>query len=349
MRSGPRTDPSPASGPPAPGSPGPSPAEVAWHGLGVGRPGFLLYVLFMWGSKGLLAWAGGPAVDTVIQGWIVFCLIVAFTLLLGAVAMLARRGASRHATLMALGLVLFTLEHLRTSFTSRDIALLLQSTLLGYLLFRGKPRDGYTLRMYLYALVVTSVVLFLDTTLQGLLPRYAYRGHEIQRGIYLAWVGMLMARARNVDAPLRLHLRLRPRRTYDGRRPLVDLHLYPLDLLIVLVALLTGAFYQNLEQASPPAIPRGAWVSNDARMRLELDGEGKGLLQRGEEDLPLYYAVKGNPLDGYRLRVHPVAGRPADHPSWRPIPFPDGFRIIAREPRIVLEAGGKRFDPSPAD
>jgi hypothetical protein len=167
---------------------------------------------------------------------------------------------------------------------------------------------GHTgLRCYLDIFIVLMLAVFLEEVVKGLsqVARYAPGvGHDNAMGM----AGAFFARNLDFDRPYSFGKRRRKRR-YEGAAPLLDIHLYWRD--VVLVAVLAavflvqdaiGAFYRTDTLAGEWRIQGGSYpafqLSSDGMVRCQAGEEGDWVTLRS-------WGIEGNLLDGFFLFMWP--------------------------------------------
>jgi len=293
----------------APPSPAPSTGTPP-HGV---RPGnllvLLLYCLFLFCCSAFLyraaLWSQASG-----YGWLGEWLTRLFLGLIGTLFLYQAIRAfrrKRYAHLLFLCVVVFCFfpAYFNLGLSLERFHLLLYGVL-GILVFRTLAPPRYSLRFYLLGLNLLLGVSTFDEILQGWVADRYYDIRDIWTNIFSGMIGLLAVRTMDLSAPLPLHPPSKHEHPDAGVRPppLIDLHIYRADLLLMLPVAVLLLFDARVTQLPRVEELAGAWrdrATGSLQMRFLASGEVRIRLEGCE--FVRFAEPGGNALDGYRIRL----------------------------------------------
>jgi hypothetical protein len=149
-------------------------------------------------------------------------------------------------------------------------------------------------------------VVFTDYVWQGLLP---YRDFILDMNEYSAFMlmgvsGVLFGRAYDFRTEIGASRRSRGKRTYEGKKPLVDIHVYQHDFLYPVLFLVFFLFCNQITQRYTGNVLEGRYRMDADHASTILLKDGGVYCEKDNEPAQLgWYAISGNLLDGFYFRI----------------------------------------------
>ena len=185
-----------------------------------------------------------------------------------------------------------------------------QYGVLGMLIFWALSGRPFTFQFYLSALTIILGIGYLDEIIQGLVPHRFYDLEDAFVDLLSGTMGLLLFRITDVAGPPALHPSSPSKHGVSTEPlPMIDLHVFWRDLLHLIPILTIVLIDQYLVKAILPEDIIGHWSCADSpRCSLTLGNDGNALLAADQSVCAFSYAMEGNLLDGFRIRIGQAAG-----------------------------------------
>jgi hypothetical protein len=258
--------------------------------------GAYLYQIVRWVQSIGLEW---------IFPWVTLAFLGMTIVLLGTqiVRALSRK---RYSHLLFLGIVLLSFF---PAYFNIDRPLerfhFLEYSVLGGMIFRALASGKYSLRFYLVSLNLLLLVSYCDEVIQGFVSGRYYDIRDIWINIFSGAIGLLVLRMADLNHPLPLHPALKPEHAGSTRKPpLVDLHIFWTDLLLLLPLACILLFNFQITRPRHSGDLPGVWLNGSAPgSRLRFEAGERAWAELPDCSARFSYALGGNALDGYYVAL----------------------------------------------
>jgi VanZ family protein len=270
----------------------------------------MIYCLFLFGNSAYLyrlaQWVQSKGFGWVTPGVTASFLLLTLSLL--AVQIIRAISRKRYSHLLFLVIVLLSLF---PAYFNLDRPLerfhFLEYSVLGVLIFHTFSPVKYSLRFYLLSLNILLLVSYCDEVIQGFVSGRYYDIRDIWINIFSGSAGLLSMRMMDLNVPLPLHPEYKPGHFKPTRPPpLVDLHIYPADLFLLLPVVLILLFDVFLTQPFDLKELQGVWRDvSSGSLEIRFLGGKEVVVSRSVCEARYSACTEGNALDGYRILLIP--------------------------------------------
>jgi len=175
---------------------------------------------------------------------------------------------------------------------------------LGVLIYRAKQQRLGPLRYCLDVLFIFLIIAFVDQIVQGLHPNrsYSFVMRDYASFTFMGIAGMLFGRIRDPEAPETFFKKQRREKVYEGKKPLIDIHIYQYDFLYPVLIVLFVLFSNNITERYQGNVLEGRYRVEEGRGATATLEDGTLYCEKRErKEVVGWYEVSGNLLDGFYL------------------------------------------------